>query len=676
LLSSIAKCASTCLPAQSFTYDDSRLVPTQLTWANGAAVGDQGWSQGDIFGDGRDVFWTHNANGEHFATRINPDGTSQNWHWTGGQGVANLGSGLTDLFGDHRLVYWTSDNGNLYATRLNADGTLQNWTWPFNHSSAWGFGDIFGDGHPVMYGGDIKGNGTNFYALRAQPDGTSQPFHWTQSASLATTSYAFAGLLDLFGDGHKVILVQGALKTSGERNASYTLYGYRFNADGTQDKWTWVVPSSQGTFPPHGYGNLLGDGRDVYWATMQSAGWAVRLNSDGTITQKNFGAGPATGGQAVNLFGDGHKVFWKSSGTTYYAQRLNADGTSDNWTWTGQPAGTYASAFLNVFGDGRDVYWTADTAGNQSISRMYPDGSIQNATWAGNTVGTDGFQLGDFFGTGRSVYMAHSGTNFYATNLSAGETDALKAIDNGLGVQYAISTARLPTLLRPSDPRYVRDAAPTFPLVSVVPAMPVVTDVNSSNGLVGGLSTTSYSYGNLLAETGLDGRGLLGFQWVQTKDVSTGTVSRTYYRQDWPYLGLIDKSGKGTNEAGWSNLGLSLNTYVCSAFIATTAGQPCSPTTIAPNTRYMVYAGVNDQQAWDYTGTTASNGVFIALPRVRTTQTMDSYGNATQVKVDKLNPDGSATGFSTTTNSTYAPADTTKWFLGRLVRSSVTVTAP
>lgn len=187
----------------------------------------------------------------------------------------------------------------------------------------------------------------------------------------------------------------------------------------------------------------------------------------------------------------------------------------------------------------------------------------------------------------------------------------------------------------------------------------------------------NYSYGSLLADVSASGRGLLGFQWVQSKDMSSGVVSRTYYRQDWPYLGLVEKSGRGTSEANWSNLGLSTTTYACTAIDSEGTSAACGESgAIKPRSRYFTYPAQVDDSAWDYTGTTATDGTFIALPRTRTTQTQDAFGNVTTMKVETLNPDGSASGFSKTTTNVYAPADTANWYLGRLVRSSVTATSP
>jgi len=84
---------------------------------------------------------THSSSGAHYATRLNPDGTLQNWTWSGGHSVGDAGWQMADLFGDGRQVYWThSSSGAHYATRLNPDGTLQNWTWSGGH----GVGDAAG----------------------------------------------------------------------------------------------------------------------------------------------------------------------------------------------------------------------------------------------------------------------------------------------------------------------------------------------------------------------------------------------------------------------------------------------------------------------------------------------------------------------------------------------------
>lgn len=194
----------------------------------------------------------------------------------------------------------------------------------------------------------------------------------------------------------------------------------------------------------------------------------------------------------------------------------------------------------------------------------------------------------------------------------------------------------------------------------------MVSGSSVSNG-VGGYRQTNYRYGNAIAELGT-GRGFLGFQWVQSEDVSTGLVSRTWYRQDWPFVGLVDKVERGTSVANRSNLGLTTYTYDCTDF-DTTPG--CLS---APGKRYFPYSTRVEEKRWDLNGT--------ALPITRTDTIHDCiststacFGNALDLTVSTLNPDGGPSGYSKRTQSQFHN-DTNNWILGRLLKSSVIHTAP
>ncbi|TBR41616.1 hypothetical protein CBF23_009480, partial [Marinomonas agarivorans] len=63
------------------------------------------------------------------------DFDSKNWRWKSGHGSGKNGWQLADVFGDGRQVYWTRTGNTHYVTRLNEDGTLQNWRWKSGHGS-------------------------------------------------------------------------------------------------------------------------------------------------------------------------------------------------------------------------------------------------------------------------------------------------------------------------------------------------------------------------------------------------------------------------------------------------------------------------------------------------------------------------------------------------------------
>jgi len=315
-------------------------------------------------------------------------------------------------------------------------------------------------------------------------------------------------------------------------------------------------------------------------------------------------------------------------------------------------------------------------------------GTNVSANWI-NDRGVSIF-TGDFNGDGKSDFILQCQTcNWLSTPtfLSNGtQLGQVFSISSTLGGDVEnIRYGSLPQLL---GGRYFADKPQILPKLLITPAVQVVSMVNRHDGL-SGVRSSQYSYGNLLAEVGT-GRGSLGFEWTQVKDESTGLVSRTYYRQDFPYIGQVDKVGRGTSEASWSNLGLTTYKYTFSAFAATdadyaspvtcvddaTTGRPlksCTDSAIKPGNRYVPYTHEVLDKNWDWNDQT---NVFIALPQTRTKTTQDNWGNATQIKVETLTPEGGLTGYSKTTSTVFAEPDKTNWRIGRVIKSTVTSAAP
>ena len=226
------------------------------------------------------------------------------------------------------------------------------------------------------------------------------------------------------------------------------------------------------------------------------------------------------------------------------------------------------------------------------------------------------------------------------------------------------------------------------PSITFTPTRLVTSEIQVLDGL-GGIRRSSYSYGNMTFAFG-ERAGVRGYQWTQSKDESTGLVNRTYYRQDFPFIGMVDKVGRGTSAANWNNLGVTTNAYTFKAFAANdasyanpvtcvddvTTGRPltsCVSNAVKPGNRYVPYAHQVLDRAWDWN---EPAGTFIALPQTRTSTTQDNWGNATQIKVEMLKADGTASGYAKTTDSVFAPADTANWRLGRALKSTVTSTTP
>jgi hypothetical protein len=247
---------------------------------------------------------------------------------------------------------------------------------------------------------------------------------------------------------------------------------------------------------------------------------------------------------------------------------------------------------------------------------------------------------------------------------------------------------------------YKKDVSSAYPNVVMTPNTLLVSSYAASNG-VGGMNNMALSYGNFKVQSGAAGRGPLGFQWMQSQDATTGLANRTCYRQDWPYVGLVDKVMSATSTVGLPTCGsfasyndlspllvngsgllsLTLNAYKFNAY-ALGDSQYASPmvctddktqtvcnaaAATAAGNRYQVYAFQSLTQSRDWNGTN-----FVALPATRTTMVQDNLGNATMVKAETLNADGSTpSGYSKTTANTYMAPDWSNWLLGRLQKSSV-----
>lgn len=291
------------------------------TWSTGTggANGNAGWETGDLFGNGRQMFYTHSTDGTHKATRLNSNGTFTNYAWTGGHGVGNGGWTLADLFGEGRKLYYTYTTGGTHkATRLNSNQTVNNFTWtgagPAN--ADWKTGDPFGDGRQLI----IYFSGTTVTALRlSEGQSTPQVWNWNVTGfSVGTEGWRMA---DLFGDGRDVFYTNWG---NGTHKA------VRLNSDGSYDVFNWTGTPTEGN---GGWelADLRGDGRTQYVThTTSGSHTAVQFNPD-------------------------------------------SPATYTTWTWSdSETQGDGGWKMGDAFGIGRSVYYTVTNAGVHKTSAPYP----------------------------------------------------------------------------------------------------------------------------------------------------------------------------------------------------------------------------------------------------------------------------------------------------------------
>jgi hypothetical protein len=192
---------------------------------------------------------------------------------------------------------------------------------------------------------------------------------------------------------------------------------------------------------------------------------------------------------------------------------------------------------------------------------------------------------------------------------------------------------------------YRTDAGSIYPIQDVQGPIYVVFSSSVSDD-IGGVVTTNYQYGGLKAH--LRGRGSLGFRYVTESSTDSGLSVTTFYRQDFPFIGLPSQVEK-RRLSDTALLSVVQNTYANTDLVTSTMISK------------FPYLSQSVEQAYELDGSLVST--------TTTTNQYDGYGNVTSVKVD----DG--VGNTKITTSTYNN-DIGNWLLGRLIRSTVTSVTP
>ena len=664
--------ASNCLPASTFTWQDSSFAFSSSfhatgngfnTSVNAAGGGFGGGYLGDRYsgvpngpglialdlnGDGKTDFLQQVNNGGtlFFITYLsNGNGTFSGQYFTSNNGFDSMqngrGPGLLaiDFDGDGKtdiVQQWKDGQGYLrfILYRSVGNGTFSASLAPSNNigfetagnTTNAGTGllpvDLNGDGRTDLLQQYINGNGQlAFFTYLSNGDGTfTSAYQNPQMLGFNSTIYG-PGLIpvDLNGDG-KTDLIQ-------QYNYQGTLYliPYMSNGDGS---FTWVAAQTANT----GFGSATGTAPNLIPLDVNGDGKTDLIqqwNINGTLYLSTFiskGDGTFAYVPAATT-NNGYNS--TTGGPGLIPVDLNGDGKTDLIQQWNNNGALYVLPHLS----------NGDGTFRQGTWQLSPSGIGFNSTGQG----APGLMPVDSYGIGKSGLVqlnkdSNGQLGFVLFTPSTAMPDLVTTITGGLGHTTSIISAPLT-----NASVYTKDSTAVYPVMDLQVPLRVVSRVDTADG-IGGTYSSTYAYAG--AKVDQRGRGFLGFRQVKATDLQTNIVQTTTYRQDFPYVG---SAAAATAALGSVTLNQTANTYA-------------STTSLDQGlTRYRVFQSQSQTSSSDLDGT--------ALPTVTTTSQYDSYNNATQVSVT------TSDGYGKTTNNTYTN-DTTNWLLGRLTAATVTAQAP
>ena len=403
-------------------------------------------------------------------------------------------------------------------------------------------------------------------------------------------------------------------------------------------------------------------------------------------SQLNFA--PIAGDGTLDLFG---------------VDRISTGGISNDyelrhfrWSWNAygpnQPGWGPPTTIRDRYGSFRDHQWFfQDLTSNGVVDtvRLVKTTTINDfdlLALAGETVG-------DTAGTGSYGYKSWFRINRITDGFGAWTDVSYKSLAQPSVHTREIGAERLTYGRCPGGYcSAVYDIAPAAYVVSnttsLVPQYELNDTATGSTPQSAGTTRVDYYYRGARIQGG--GRGFLGFREVGSYDPQSGMLTRTRYRQDFPFIGLPEATrswylssspflpgNQPPNFPAWIEgscdssgtqsgifLGCSENTW---ASLATVMG--------------LTYSYLSQSQEWSFIPTYSPGGSLNGSEfthRVLTINSgLDAFGNIGTISVQaftSLNGSGDRVSLQSTLND--FDNDTTNWQLGRLTCSAVTSTRP
>ena len=583
----------------------------------------------------------------------------------------DIGSRFVDLNGDGLVdqIYsrYTDDVTGLWRLETGvAINTGSGWDIDNEYATSFSSSNIsiiyengisYRSGSAIDYGKDqgvrivdINGDGLVDIVKYKQYEKASIVYLNTGTSFVADNSYAViypvidylgkdvgSRFIDVNGDG---LIDQVISRGSSEIEAWLTTYGVAIN---TGTGW-----NTNNLFSVAMESNVL---VDLYPGQDNDRGIRfIDVNSDGLVDiLKNR---------------NGDKSAWINTGTSWVEDSVNY---APEYPIVDAQGNDYGSRFLDVDGDG-------------FVDQLYSWFNVDNSS-EGIALNKGKPQLLTKIEIPNGVTHAINYKN--TTDPFVYKADKFQYAD---GVYSLLSRPSAENQVDPAWDKLVRDLTPNINVVS---------QYSVSNGL-GGNSSTSYLYRGYKVHLK---RGSLGFRVVEDQDLKTSIMTKTTYRQDYPYTGMMLDREEGLNLVDTLNTVLdcgasSTKPYKGATSVASksspksTAGCVLTKTSpplsaeiifnslknkvfhsgeVTDGTRQLIIKAPHVTQSYEEQNN-LTTGKFVSS--ITTESAYDKEGNASWMKVSTLDNSGA---YVKETTNIYDPI---KIQLGRLTSTTVKSTNP
>ncbi|WP_027672240.1 toxin TcdB middle/N-terminal domain-containing protein [Rheinheimera baltica] len=406
-----------------------------------------------------------------------------------------------------------------------------------------------------------------------------------------------------------------------------------------------------------------------------SIGTVYKLyTSDGSRYNETQTLGQMRDIRAADLNGDGYTdLIYRNKSNNFISYRLSNGKIFYNTvqsSYSLDDSNINLAQFVDINGDGRTDFLIPETTSRWKLELTKAATSTGQVSFENR--GTLDFDSGatvrftDINADGKLdmvLATSNSGWKIFTSQRPFIKDHVIKGITNGWGVKTSINYQ----LMVDTKVYINRDSNNNLDTdyFSPLSAMYVVSDVSTDTTGTKAVRV-DYQYGGLLLHK--KGRGMLGFEMLQTIDKQTNVLTRTVYHQLWPFTGIPKFTSQWLGED--KLLSSAENTL---AYVDITSGETVAYSGTGEVASARVFPFVQSSEEFSFQLGSDMATVY-KLAQTNSSFAYDRFGNLTASTVVQANPDEPSFKQTTSTTNSYTGIKTNYPRYGRLTSSKVTKT--